>query len=106
MPLATIVHTFDGTWQQITFGSATQTRLGRISFQADPGNTNPCYIAGANEAEGDGEYGERIPAPASSEPAAPLVYEGVGTSSAMTLQDFWVKGTNTEKLRINIQYQF
>lgn len=95
--LVTLVHTFNGSWQSLSqTGKAT-----RISFQADGANANPCYIAGNSPTPTD-EYGERIPAPVDSEPAAPLVYGELTGQGQYELGKFRVKGTNAEKLRLNI----
>lgn len=100
MAINTLVITLNGNWQQLS-SLASVDKANRISFQAHTANSNPIYIAGSDGATAD-EWGERIPAPSSSEPAAPLVYGENTSRTFYDLAHFYVKGTNNEKLRCNI----
>ncbi len=71
-----------------------------MSLHADSGNTHVIYVGGTNATLTSSNFGFRIEAPVTSIPPAPFIRELTGNSR--NLQNFYVLGTNTEKLHIFI----
>ena len=69
-----------------------------LAIQADPGNSHVVYVGGANVAVSSTNYGILIPIPVTSIPAAPTLLQF--DSGFFSLNQIYVIGTNTEKLRI------
>lgn len=104
MPLKTAVKTLNGSWQQLTDLDDVAPLQGvciaeRISLQPDSGNAGSIAVSMTNSTAMTAGGGEVIPAPAGSV-IAPTVYES--SKYFYQLNQFWVKGTNNDKLRINV----
>jgi hypothetical protein len=70
-----------------------------VSIQSLKTNSNEVFIGGGNATVTTTSYAHRIPAPASSEPAAPDVLEK-NFEGNLNLNTFNVIGTNAETLLI------
>lgn len=73
-----------------------------ITIQQDAGNTHVTYLGGGGQTVTSSSYGIILPAPASSVPAAPLLYPEQG-GVVMRLGDFTVLGTANEVLHLFLQ---
>jgi hypothetical protein len=71
--------------------------VGWLSLQADTANSDPIYVG--TDTSVATTYGQRIEAPASTIPPAPTIVEDA-KYLGMHLNDFYVVGTNNEKLRV------
>lgn len=73
------------------------------SLQPDGGNSNVIYVGGNNHGIGvaSTSYGFRLEAPVSTVPPAPFIVEV--SQGCIDLSEFWVKGTNGEKLHIFVK---
>lgn len=114
MKRVTLVVTCNGNWQQLTLGAGLVVDPNRkqlcrsVAIQANPANSNPSFVAGVNRLgvapSGAGDYDTYIPAPVTGIPTAPLVIgDTMSGPGQLVLENIWVKGTNTEILRIGIQ---
>lgn len=99
------VLTMDGTAQNlatalsITDGAQARNAIW-VTLQPDTGNSNVVLVG--DSALSSSLYAFRLEAPAATIPPAPFVFD-LGQLQ-MQLADVWVKGTNTEKLRIGVIY--
>ena len=108
--LVTLIVTFDGNWQNLNLNAAMAvdaqrtTKCCQISFQPDNANANSCFIAGVDRAgtvPTTTQYGVELPAASVGVPPAPYMM-GEGANRTLELEKIYVKGTNLQKLRINI----
>lgn len=105
--IKTLVLTLNGNAQQLVTPNDAIT--GDVSalqvwLQPDTANTNPILVgADANVAT---TYGVRLEAPVTTIPPAPFSLGELHPPRFVPLSAIWVKGTNTEKLRVlYIPYQ-
>ncbi len=106
----TLVVTLSGAYQQLTLEASLtvstkrRTLIRSISFQMDAAATHVGFIAGVQrDGSAPNDYGIQLPVPVSSIPAAPFVMgDNMAQYPLMALESIYVKGTSTEKMRINI----
>ena len=95
--------TFGASSVQLSSVLVTGTREVSAKFlalQPDGGNANPIYIGGANhrEAVSSTAYGFRLEKATATVPPAPFIIEL--SNGLIDLQEYWVNGTNGEKLHL------
>lgn len=73
-----------------------------LSLQPNSGNGNPVYV-GASSSLSDSNYGFRLEAADTGVPPAPYIL-GEFDDGALYLHDFYVLGTNGEKLHIFVAF--
>jgi len=73
-----------------------------LELQPGGGNANEVYVGGTS-AVSSSLYGTRLEAADTGIPPAPWRATSDGLTALLTLGDFWVIGTNTEKLHVMIQ---
>lgn len=90
--------TFDGNAQVVATAlnlPENKRRAYRLEMQPDETNTAACYYGGSTVAT----TGIRMEAPETGIPPAPAIWE-VYNTGVLDLADFYVKGTNGQKLRV------
>jgi hypothetical protein len=102
MPLLPYVVTLTGNVQRLTWDASGRTAISGLSLTGGQANANPVYVGGPL-VDAD-TWVHFIPAATGGIPEAPLFVPEVG-SGKMLLEDFYVKGTNGEKLHIGV-YQY
>lgn len=96
-PVSHKVVTLDGTAQQLALAiDMPGVRIRSISMQPGAANAAAVFVGGPGVTASD--YGVRLPASAAGVPAAPYVVEDSDESTRM--DDWYVIGTDTEKLHL------
>jgi hypothetical protein len=96
------VLTLTGSAQRLsTVTGAELPKIRTVSIQPAGANANPSYIGASGVSSTD--YGVRMEAGAAGVPPAPFVL-GEFANGWASLDDFYVIGTNTEKLHILVDY--
>lgn len=99
---------FDSTTVSMT-GSAvqimtTEMLIRAVAFTARESNSNPIYISQSN-AVSSANCAFYVPAPTAGVPDGPLVFgdgsnADIAPDGAVSLDEFWAKGTSGEKLQV------
>lgn len=76
-----------------------------VTAQADGANAAPIYVGGENLTVSSSSWGQRIEAATATVPPAPSLIFGEGASKGLTrLSDWYVLGTNNEKLHLTVDF--
>lgn len=98
--------TLTGSAQQLNqacLGSASvDIPVMMLELQPDGANANEIYVGGS-DAVSSSSYGTRLEAADTSIPPAPWRATSDGLNAFLTLGDFWVIGTSSQKLHVMAQ---
>lgn len=98
--------TLTGSAQQLSSVLSDTTRGGKVDealrmvcLQGDPANTAVVYV-GSSSAVSSSSYGVAVPIPIATNNPTSVITFSFSHSGPMKLSDFWVVGTNGQKLHI------